>query len=136
MLFMLQKEVAERLAAKVNTEGYGRLSVMVQYYCQVEILFDVPPSAFYPPPQVMSSIVRLTPFSVIPYQANHYDFFATIVREAFNQRRKTLRNSLKHYLDDEAWAQILIHSNLRPENLSVENFIEIANSIYMRKKYS
>lgn len=129
MTFMLQKEVAERLAAKPNTDDYGRLSVMVQYHCDVELLFDVPADAFFPPPQVKSSIVKLIPFQKPPYPAKDYAKFESVVKHAFGQRRKTLRNSLKELLNDDAWAHIDIHSDLRPENLSVKDFVAISNML-------
>ncbi len=129
MLFMLQKEVAERLAADPGTKDYGRLSVMVQYHCQVELLFDVSSNAFYPPPQVRSSIVRLVPYRDHPYHANDYSLFEKVVKQAFGQRRKTLRNSLKEIIPDDVWAHIPIHSDLRAENLSVKDFIEICNAL-------
>lgn len=128
MLFMLQKEVAMRLAAAPSTEDYGRLSVMAQYHCQVDVLFDVPPTAFYPPPQVQSSIVHLHPYQVFPYPANNYALFAEIVKQAFGQRRKTLRNSLKKIVKDDVWSQLSIASDLRAENLSVKDFVEISNA--------
>jgi 16S rRNA (adenine1518-N6/adenine1519-N6)-dimethyltransferase len=128
MLFMLQKEVAMRLGAKPSTEDYGRLSVMAQYHCEVEVLFDVPPTAFYPPPQVQSSIVRLLPYKHYPYLAHDYALFENIVKQAFGQRRKTLRNSLKKMVNDEIWSRLSIHSDLRAENLSVQDFVEISNA--------
>lgn len=134
MLFMLQKEVAERLAAKPDTKSYGRLSVMVQYHCRVEFLLDVPANAFYPPPQVRSGIVKLTPYRSYPTLAHNYPLFESIVRHAFNQRRKTLRNSLKDIVDDATWAQIGLHSDLRPENLSVADFVEISNALNKKGK--
>lgn len=129
MLFMLQKEVAERMAAQADADDYGRLSVMVQYHCEVELLFEVPADAFYPPPQVKSSIVRLVPYREYPYRAQNYALFDSIVKHAFGQRRKTLRNSLKKIIDDDTWAHIPIRSDLRPENLSVKDFVEISNSL-------
>lgn len=129
MLFMLQKEVALRLAAPPNTKDYGRLSVMVQYHCQVEWLFDVPAHAFYPPPQVRSSIVRLTPYHGYPFRAKNYSLFENVVRHAFGQRRKTLRNSLKEIISDEVWRNVSIHSDFRAENLSVKDFVEICNAL-------
>ncbi len=129
MLFMLQKEVAERLAATANSKKYGRLSVMVQYHCRVDLLFDVPAHAFFPPPQVQSSIIRLTPYRDFPYRARDYALFEKIVRQAFGQRRKTLRNSLKDIISDNIWATININSHLRAENLSVKDFVEMSNSI-------
>lgn len=130
MLFMLQKEVALRLIAGANDAHYGRLSVMVQYQAAVAHLFDVSPQAFYPPPQVQSSIVQITPYETLPYQAKDFDLFATIVKEAFGMRRKTLRNSLKKIIDDTLWAQLPITSDLRPESLSVKDFVDLSNAVY------
>lgn len=129
MIFMLQKEVARRLTAKINTHDYSRLTVMVQYHCQVELLFDVPNSAFYPMPQVQSSMVRFTPYRELPHQAQDYALFASLVKHAFGQRRKTLRNSLKELVDDQIWATLMIHSDQRPENLQVSDFVAISNAI-------
>ena len=127
MLFMLQKEVAERLAAETDSEHYGRLSVMAQYHCQIELLFDVPAQAFFPPPQVKSSMVKLIPYVKPPYLANDYQLFSDIVRLAFGQRRKTLRNSLKTLMNDSAWEKVSVHSDRRAEELSVKEFVEISN---------
>lgn len=129
MLFMVQKEVAERLAAETDTEHFGRLSVMVQYHWQVELLFNVPADAFHPPPQVESSIVRLTPYRELPAQAKNYSVFENIVKHAFGQRRKTLRNSLKNIVSDEIWESLPIRSDLRAENLSVQDFVMISNNL-------
>lgn len=127
MVFMLQKEVALRLASEPRGPDYGRLSVMVQYHCQVDLLFDVPPSAFFPPPKVESSIVRLTPYREYPYPVKDYALFASLVKNAFGQRRKTLRNSLKTLINAEAWEGIPVRSDLRAENLSVKDFVAISN---------
>lgn len=129
MVFMLQKEVADRLAAKPATADYGRLSVMVQYHCEVEKLFDVSPQAFYPPPQVYSSIIQLLPYKTLPVRARDYAVFEKVVKQAFGQRRKTLRNSLKSLVNDGVWEKISIHSDLRPEELAVKDFVEISNEI-------
>lgn len=134
MLFMLQKEVAERMAAKENEDDYGRLSVMVQYHCQVELLFDVPATAFYPPPKVRSSVVRLIPHQKASYLAENYALFAELVKQAFGQRRKTLRNSLKQLVDDDVWAHTQIHSDLRAENLSVKDFVTLSNALCEKDK--
>ena len=129
MVFMLQKEVAERLAAAADTEDYGRLSVMMQYHCKVELLFNVPPGAFHPPPKVESSIVRLTPYPTYPWPAKDYDLFASVVKHAFGQRRKTLRNSLRELVSAETWERLSIRSDLRAEDLSVKDFVEISNTL-------
>lgn len=126
MVFMLQKEVAERLAAKPGEDHYGRLSVMTQYHCDVELLFDVPPSAFFPPPKVQSSIVRMLPYQEYPVVANDYEKFAEVVKLSFGQRRKTLRNSLKNVISDDKWTHISVDSKKRPEELSVKEFVEIS----------
>lgn len=130
MHFMLQKEVVDRLAAQVGDDAYGRLSIMVQYHCQVTALFDVPPSAFYPPPQVNSSVVRLVPYQELPYRANNYEHFANVVKQAFAHRRKTLRNCLKTIMDDESWRKVDIDSHLRPEVLDVEDYVRISNLFF------
>src|SRR5207253_10923706 len=106
MVFMVQKEVAERLAAGVDTEHYGRLSVMVQYHFQVDLLFSVPANAFHPPPKVESAIVRITPHHELPARAKDYATFEWVVKNAFLHRRKTLRNSLKNIVSDEVWERI------------------------------
>lgn len=129
MVFMLQKEVVDRMAAAPNSEHYGRLSVMVQYHCQTQKLFDVPPQAFFPPPKVMSSIVKLLPYQSLPFQANDYQLFANIVRDAFGQRRKTLRNSLKNWVTDAVWSAVDIASDRRAETLSVGDFVTLANAV-------
>lgn len=129
MLFMLQKEVAERLAAPADSNHYGRLSVMTQYHCDVHLLFDVPPTAFFPPPQVQSSIVKLIPHQVLPYEANDYAMLESVVKHAFGQRRKTLRNSLKQLMDADAWSRVSVRPEQRPEELGVKEFVEISNTI-------
>src|SRR3990167_3162729 len=131
MTLMLQKEVAERLAASINTKAYGRLSVMVQYHCHVELLFTVPPHAFFPEPQVQSSMVRLIPHRHYPCRAENNALFEKIVKLAFMHRRKTLRNSLKDLIGDEAWPHLSIRSDLRAENLEVKDYVALSNSGYL-----
>jgi len=133
MVFMLQKEVAERIAAEADSDHYGRLSVMVQYHCEVDLLFDVPPMAFHPPPKVQSSIVRLQPYRECPHKANDYELFSAIVKQAFGQRRKTLRNSLRDLIDAESWERMPVASDLRAENLSVKDFVAISNALVSTK---
>lgn len=127
MHFMLQKEVTDRLAAPPNTTHYGRLSVMVQYHCQVTQLFDVPPGAFHPPPKVYSSIVRLVPFPTLPFVARDYGLFEQLVKQAFAQRRKTIRNCLKTMVSDDIWQQVDIDSSRRGEELTVEEYVKLSN---------
>ncbi|MFZ3086944.1 MAG: 16S rRNA (adenine(1518)-N(6)/adenine(1519)-N(6))-dimethyltransferase RsmA [Methylotenera sp.] len=127
MHFMLQKEVVERMVAEPSTAAYGRLSVMLQYRLQMEYLFTVPPEAFNPAPKVESAFVRCVPHATLPFTAKDETLFAQVVTAAFGQRRKTLRNTLKGLLDDNGFAAVHIDSQLRAENLSVADFVAIAN---------
>lgn len=127
MHFMLQKEVVQRLAAGVGDKHYGRLGIMVQYHCQVEHLFDVGPGAFSPAPKVDSAIVRLTPHRQLPHPADDPRQLEILVREAFNQRRKTLRNTLKTLLSADAIASVGIDPGLRPEQVDLAGFVRLAN---------
>ena len=129
MHFMLQKEVVERMVAAPSTPAYGRLSVMLQYRLQMEYLFTVPPQAFEPAPKVESAFVRAVPHASLPYPAKDEDLLAKIVSSAFGQRRKTLRNTLKSLLDDEGFGHLDINPQLRAENLSVAEFVSIANHL-------
>jgi 16S rRNA (adenine1518-N6/adenine1519-N6)-dimethyltransferase len=126
MLFMLQKEVVDRLAAAPDTEDYGRLSVMIQWRVKVEKLFDVHPGAFTPPPRVDSSIVRLTPHATPPIEIHDPERFAAVVKAAFAHRRKTLRNNLKALVDDEVFAAAGIDPTRRAETLSLQEFAAIS----------
>jgi 16S rRNA (adenine1518-N6/adenine1519-N6)-dimethyltransferase len=125
MLFMLQKEVVDRLAAAPDTEDYGRLSVMIQWRVKVEKLFDVHPGAFTPPPRVDSSVVRLTPHATPPVQVQNPERFALIVKTAFAHRRKTLRNNLKNLIADDTFAAAGIDPARRAETLSLQEFAAI-----------
>ena len=127
MHFMLQKEVVERMVAAPSTSEYGRLSVMLQYRLSMEYLITVPPEAFNPAPKVESAFVRAVPYAQPPHPAKDEALFAKIVSAAFGQRRKTLRNTLKGVLDDAGFAALGIDSQLRAENLGVEQFVAIAN---------
>ena len=129
MHFMLQKEVVERMAAKPGGGDWGRLSIMVQYHCRVEHLFNVGPGSFSPPPKVDSAIVRLTPHAVLPHQAKDARALDRIVREAFNQRRKTLRNTLKNVLSVEEIAAADVDGSLRPEQLDLAAFVRLADQL-------
>jgi 16S rRNA (adenine1518-N6/adenine1519-N6)-dimethyltransferase len=127
MHFMLQKEVVERMVAAPSTPEYGRLSVMLQYRYAMELQFIVPPDAFQPAPKVESAIVRMIPYAVLPHPAKDETLFGAIVTAAFGQRRKVLRNTLKAYLDNAGFEALGIDPGLRAENLSVAEFVAIAN---------
>ena len=127
MHFMLQKEVVDRMVAVPSTPDYSRLSVMLQYRFDMEQVFNVPANAFRPAPKVESAIVRMNPRSRSQLTVLDDALFAKIVSTAFSQRRKTLRNTLKHYLTQQDFDALDIDSGLRAENLAVERFIAIAN---------
>ena len=126
MVFMLQLEVVQRMAAAAGDDDYGRLSVMMQYYCHVDMLFKVPPSAFVPQPKVDSAIVRLTPRRPSPWPAVNNEAFAAVVKAAFSQRRKTLRNTLKQVFSAEKLASLPVDCSLRAENLAVDDYVRLA----------
>jgi len=125
--FMLQKEVVDRMIATPSSPEYGRLSVMLQYYFAMEHLVDVPKESFEPEPKVESSFVRLIPYEQYPFIANNIEQFARIVKEAFSQRRKTIRNTLKSFITENDFEKIGINPQLRAENLSVSDFVKISN---------
>ncbi|MCL7420156.1 MAG: 16S rRNA (adenine(1518)-N(6)/adenine(1519)-N(6))-dimethyltransferase RsmA [Methylobacter sp.] len=127
MHFMLQKEVVDRICAAPGSKKYGRLSVMMQYYCATELLFDVPPESFDPPPQVTSAIVRLIPHPQPPVQVNDVAKLNKVVTQAFSQRRKTLRNSLKTLIAEEDIEALNIDPTLRAEMIALSDFAKLSN---------
>jgi len=129
MHFMLQKEVVDRMVALPSSHDYGRLSVMLQYRFEMERIFVVPPASFQPVPKVESAIVRMFPLRQPTHIAKNEESFAHVVSSAFSQRRKTLRNSLSGCLKPADFAAINIDPNLRAENLSVAQFVVIANHL-------
>ncbi|MXW69361.1 MAG: ribosomal RNA small subunit methyltransferase A, partial [Acidimicrobiia bacterium] len=129
MTFMLQREVVERMTAVPGNRNYGRLSVMLEYHCKVERLFHVPPEAFRPQPKVHSSVVRLRPHRPRPLQADDENALATVVRTAFGQRRKTLRNGLKSLAAAEVLERLPIDLGTRPEQLGLADYVRISDAI-------
>lgn len=127
MHFMLQKEVVERICAKPDNKDYGRLSIMLQYYCEASLLFDVPPESFNPKPKVDSAILRLQPHSVLPYPCTDVALLEKLVAAAFSQRRKTIRNTLKKFCEPSALEAAEIDAGLRPENISVAEYVRLCN---------
>mgnify|MGYP001089999811 CR=1 FL=1 len=128
MHFMLQKEVVDRMAAAPDTPDYGRLSVMLQARFKVMKLFNVPPGAFNPPPKVDSAVVRLVPLPTGAIAYRNADRFARIVTAAFGQRRKTLRNTLKHLVEPAVFETAGIDPQRRGETLSVAEFALLSDS--------
>ena len=127
MHFMLQKEVVDRMAATPGSKVYGRLSVMLQAYCTVTSLFDVPPTAFRPPPKVDSAVARLVPHAPEQVGINDHKRFADVVRAAFGQRRKTLRNALSGVCDTDQIEAAGLRPDLRAEQVEVAAFVRLAN---------
>ena len=129
MHFMLQKEVVDRMAARPGNGQYGRLSVMLQYRCRVTPLFNIGPGAFRPPPRVTSAFVRLEPYHEPPVQIADAALFATLVKQAFSQRRKTLRNTLRDLLDAGEIEALGIDPSARAETLDLPTFAALANRL-------
>ena len=124
---MFQKEVAERIAIKAGTKAYGILSVLLQAYYDIEYLFTVEPGAFNPPPKVRSAVIRLTRNKTEKLDCDE-KLFKAIVKSTFNQRRKMVRNGVKSFVKDDS---ITSHRyfTMRPEQLSVEDFVELTKMI-------
>lgn len=131
MHFMLQAEVVARICAKPHSKEYGRLSIMTQYFCETEKLFSVPKEAFRPAPKVNSTILRLIPRAAL--LKTNVPLLQEITREAFTKRRKTLSNALKAYLHAEDFVALHIDPQLRPEALSVEDFVHITNYLFEKR---
>jgi len=128
MHFMVQKEVAERIVAEPGNGHYGRLSIMLQYQCECQLLFEVPPGSFTPPPKVDSAVIRLIPRASPEYDIGDYANFSAIVQAAFGQRRKTLSNSLKDTLSRDLIIACGIDPGLRAENLSLGDFAKLSRA--------
>ncbi|MGY6773743.1 16S rRNA (adenine(1518)-N(6)/adenine(1519)-N(6))-dimethyltransferase RsmA [Gallibacterium sp. ZY190522] len=127
MHFMLQKEVVNRLCAGPNSKAYGRLTIMAQYFCQVIPVLEVPPSAFKPAPKVDSAVVRLVPHKVLPHPVKDLYWLNRVCTQAFNQRRKTLRNSLMDLFTAEQLTELGIKLTDRAENLTIADYTRLAN---------
>lgn len=130
MVFMLQKEVVDRMIAEPNDKNYGRLSVMLQYHHDIFPLFDVPPTAFSPPPKVMSAMVGMTRLSKPRWEVSSLKLFQTVVKQAFSMRRKTLRNTLKPLLTADALISLGIDPTLRAEAVSGHELALITRYLY------
>lgn len=127
MHFMLQKEVVKRLSAAPNSKSYGRLSVMTQYFCQVIPVLEVPPNAFKPAPKVDSAVVRLVPHKVLPHPVKDLKWLNRVTTQAFNQRRKTLRNALSSLFTPEQLTELGVELTARAENLTLADYVKLAN---------
>jgi len=128
MHFMLQKEVIDRLCAQPGEPDYGRLSLMAQYHCRAEKLFEVYPESFYPPPKVVSAIVRLIPHASPPVDADA-NALGKVVATAFSQRRKTLRNALKPLFTESELRTAGIDPGARAETVGLEAYASLARRL-------
>lgn len=131
IVVMLQKEVAERLAAEVSSEYYGRLSIIAQTICDVDLLFDLEPHHFSPPPKVTSTVVRLVP--KVLHKPVDLKLLGKVTERAFSMRRKKIRTSLSMYLKDEDFANLSIDSNKRAEDLSVFEYNSIVEYLKIKR---
>ena len=128
-VFMLQKEVVDRMVARPDTPDYGRLSVMLQYRFTMAMALRVPPGAFTPPPKVDSAVVRMAPLPAQRPRAKDEELFAKVVAAAFTQRRKTLRNAARSIAGEDAFRAAGIDPGRRGETLSVGEYIALADAV-------
>lgn len=129
MHFMLQKEVVARMAASPGSKAYGRLGIMLGCFFDIEALFDVDRSAFDPPPDVTSAIVRLSPLPRGTYDLAEPEKLSKLVATAFSQRRKTIRNSLRNVADEALLESVGIDPGLRPEAIAIAEYVRLANAL-------
>lgn len=129
MHFMLQKEVVDRMAAGPGSKTYGRLGIMLGCHLNIESLFDVDRSAFDPPPEVTSAVVRLDPLPPGSFDIKDQALLSKIVTSAFMQRRKTIRNSLKDHASNDDFEAAGIDPGLRPEQISISKYVALSNHL-------
>jgi len=132
MFFMVQYEFAKRMTAGPHSKDYGALSCFIQYFSQADMLFHIKPTAFKPRPKVMSSFVKVQPRIHVP-QAKNEGLLFRVIRQAFQQRRKTVANALQLFLpkgkSTDIYSQLHINPKDRPENLSLDDYIHISNCL-------
>ncbi len=127
MHFMLQSEVVNRLCALPGSKRYGKLSIMTQYHCRTEKLFEVGAESFSPQPKVSSAIVRLSPHHHPQVLIENFEIFQELVTQAFSQRRKTLRNSIRSFLSEDELRSLKIDPGARAETLTIREFAQLSN---------
>lgn len=132
MHFMLQKEVVERMVAQPKTNDYGRLGVMLQYFFDMEMLIEVPPESFDPAPKVDSAVVRMIPVKHRIGKAEDFEHFAKLVKLAFHQRRKTIRNNLKELAGDDDLQAVGINPQDRAEHIAAKKYVELSNYLVQK----
>ena len=131
--FMFQKEVAERITAKPRSKNFGRLSVLIQYFFDSEILFDISANSFSPPPKIQSSFIKLVPREKEGLKFKNLINFKKVIKTAFQFKRKTLKNNFKDILDKENFNSIGINPQKRAEMLGIDDFVNIENYIHDHK---
>jgi len=131
---MVQREVADRLASGPGSKTYGIPSVLFQLLATVEHVVDVPPEAFKPPPRVNSSVIRITFLDEPTAQVHDFEAFRTLVRTAFGQRRKMLRNTVKPWLEADPDRALPVALTRRPESLSVAEWAALSNALHRSQK--
>jgi 16S rRNA (adenine1518-N6/adenine1519-N6)-dimethyltransferase len=129
LYFMVQKEVAERITAKPSNKSFGRLSVILQYYFDTELLFEIPPEAFSPQPKITSAFIRLIRKKRAGPKVIDKDSFEQIVKVAFSQKRKTIKNNFKNILFDKDFFNLEISPKIRSEALTIDQFIKLENYV-------
>ena len=129
LYFMVQKEVAERITANPSNKSFGRLSVILQYYFDTELLFEIPPEAFSPQPKITSAFIRLIRKKRVSLKVVDKDSFEKIVKVAFSQKRKTIKNNFKNILFDKDFFNLEISPKIRSEALSIDQFIKLENYV-------
>ncbi|UCG79357.1 MAG: ribosomal RNA small subunit methyltransferase A, partial [Nitrospirota bacterium] len=135
MTLTIQKEVAERIVAGPGSKSYGVLSLMVQYYGDVSMLFTIPAGAFRPRPKVDSAVIRIDRYEVPPVELTDPELFRTIIKSSFANRRKMLSNSLRNIQPDirTILEDAGIDPSRRPETLSMNEFASLSNTLYEKK---
>jgi len=128
--FMMQKEVVNRMAASPGNKSYGRLTVMLGCFMEVVPLFEVPPTAFAPPPKVTSAVVRMRPKPADTLLLDDPKTLSTLVAQAFSQRRKTLRNALKGHVTEVEMESVGINPGSRAEEVPIDTWVELANRLH------
>lgn len=129
MHFMLQKEVVDRMAAAPGSKAYGRLGIMLGCHLNIESLFDVDKSAFAPPPEVTSAVVRLDPLKPNTFDIRDQELLSKLVTNAFMKRRKTIRNALRDLAEIADLEAAGIDPGLRPEQISISQYVELSNHL-------
>jgi len=129
MHFMLQKEVVDRMAAGPGSKAYGRLSIMLGCHLSIESLFDVDRSAFDPPPEITSAVVRLDPLPADSFDIQDEALLSKLVASAFMKRRKTVRNALKDHVQTAHLEAVGIDPGLRPEQISITKYVQLSNHL-------